>query len=143
MPGRHKQWELFQSTSHSNRAKLLCWSTHTLTDTRYSKESKFLITLIRTWIHPAAFGDLKYQKLIMQLPLDSFNLELFTWAFSSFSPIAVASRYRNFPEMKLRIPEKLFLTFKLDSMTKIQQYKCRDMKHGSQMHPVLVNLYLG
>lgn len=61
-----------------------------------------------------AFDDLKYQKLITQVPLDSFHMELFTWAFSFIRPIAVASRYRKCPEIKLYMTEKKFCIFKLD-----------------------------
>lgn len=72
-----------------------------------------------------AVEDLKYQKLITQVPLDSFHWELFTWAFSFFRLIAVASRYRKCPEIKQCITEKLFWTFKLGSET--QQRKYRDI----------------
>lgn len=57
-------------------------------------------TLMRIWMDPVAFSDMKYQKLIVQAALDSCQMALVKWALSPRMPIGVASRYMKWPRNK-------------------------------------------
>lgn len=54
-------------------------------------------TLMRTWMEPVAFADMKYQKLRVQAALDSCHTALLRCASSPRKPTGVASRYKKCP----------------------------------------------
>lgn len=60
-------------------------------------------TLMRIWMDPVAFADMKYQKLMVQAVLDSGHTALLRWASSPRRPTGVASRYKKCPRNKDRI----------------------------------------
>lgn len=72
-----------------------CWSPQKL----YSILSQEP-TLMRIWMDPVAFSDMKYQKLRVQAALDSFQMALMKWALSPRRPTGVASRYMKWPRNK-------------------------------------------